>query len=100
MPSPPLVPPEAACPSSHLDLQKVTCPVGALETPQDSHHVLYFHLGRPVQLTCRLDGRQPSGGVHHPGDLCVLPAGVLGQWDMAARADSLLIRLSPSLVDE
>ena len=88
------------CPSSHLDVLSVTCPVGELETPQDSHHVLYFHVGRPVQLTCRLDGHERSGGVHHPGDLCVLPAGVQGQWNMEARADSLVMRLSPMLVKE
>lgn len=96
----PLAAPIGACPSSYLDVLSVTCPVGELETPQDSHHVLYFHVGRPVQLTCRLDGRQPCGGVHHPGDVCVLPAGVLGQWAMAERADSLVLRLSPSLVSE
>jgi AraC family transcriptional regulator len=87
-------------PSSHLDVLSVTCPVGELQTPQDSHHVLYFHVGRPVSLTCRLGGREQYGGVHHPGDLCVLPAGVVGQWDMGARADSLVLRLSPSLVQE
>ncbi|HWM70364.1 MAG TPA: AraC family transcriptional regulator [Steroidobacteraceae bacterium] len=78
----------------------VTCPIGELETPQDSHHVLYFHVGQPVQLTCRLNGRERHGGIHHPGDLCVLPAGVSGQWDMEARADSLVLRLSPLLVTE
>jgi AraC family transcriptional regulator len=89
-----------ACPSSQLDVLSVTCPVGELETPQDSHHVLYFHVGQPVQLTCRLDGRERTGGVHHPGDLCVLPAGVMGQWTMQAPADSLVMRLSPLLVKE
>jgi hypothetical protein len=53
-----------------------------------------------VQLTCRLDGHELSGGVHYPGDLCVLPAGVQGQWNMEARADSLVMRLSPLLVKE
>ena len=62
--------------------------------------MLYFHVGRPVSLTCRLGGREQYGGVHHPGDLCVLPAGVIGEWDMGARADSLVLRLSPSLVQE
>jgi AraC family transcriptional regulator len=89
-----------ACPSNQLDVLSVTCPVGALETPQDSHHVLYFHVGHPVQLTCRLDGRERSGGVHYPGDFCVLPAGVKGQWTMEAPADSLVLRLSPLLVKE
>ncbi len=78
----------------------MTCPVGELQTPQDRHHVLYFHVGQAVQMTCRLEGRERQGGVHHPGDLCVLPAGVAGQWTMAAPADSLLLRLSPSLVKE
>jgi AraC family transcriptional regulator len=92
--------PMGACPSSHLDVLSVTCPVGELETLQDSHHVLYFHVGRPVELTCRLDGGERNGGVHYPGNLCVLPAGVKGQWSMEARADSLVMRLSPLLVKE
>lgn len=87
-------------PSRHLDVLSVTCPVGELQTPQDSHHVMYFHVGRPVMLTCRLSGREQHGGVHRPGDLCVLPAGVVGEWDMGARADSLVLRLSPSIVQE
>jgi hypothetical protein len=69
-----------ACPSSQLDVLSVTCPVGELQTPQDSHHVLYLHVGRPVQLTCRLDGRERRGGMHYPGNFCVLPAGVASQW--------------------
>jgi len=93
-------PPASGCPSSQLDVLSVTCPVGELQTPQDTHHVLYFHMGRPVQLTCRLDGRERTGGVHRPGDLCLLPAGVMGQWDMEARAHSLVLRLSPLLVQE
>ena len=87
-------------PSSQIEVLSVTCPVGELQTPQDSHHVLYFHVGHPVQLTCRLDGRERTGGVHHPGHICVLPAGVMGQWTMQARADSLVMRLSPLLVKE
>src|SRR3569833_2871799 len=86
--------------SRHLYVLSVTCPGGELQTPQDSHHVLYFHVGRPVLLTCRLGAREQHGGVHHPGDLCVLPAGVVGEWDMGARADSLVLRLSPSIVQD
>ena len=74
--------------------------MGHLQTPQDRHHVLYFHVGRSVEMTCRLDGRDRSGGVHRAGHLCVLPAGVTGQWTMEAPADSLVLRLSPALVKE
>jgi AraC family transcriptional regulator len=88
------------CPSNQLDVLGVTCPMGHLQTPQDRHHVLYFHTGQSVEMTCRLDGRERSGGVHHPGHLCVLPAGVTGQWTMEAPADSLVLRLSPALVAE
>jgi AraC family transcriptional regulator len=89
-----------ACPSNQLDVLGVTCPMGELLTPQDRHHVLYFHTGQPVQMTCRLDGSERYGGTHHPGHLCVLPAGVTGQWTMEAPADSLVLRLSPSLVKD
>src|SRR5690348_15088074 len=89
-----------ACPSNQLDVLGVTCPMVELQTPQDRHHVLYFHVGRSVEMTCRLDGHERSGGVHHPGHLCVLPAGVTGQWTMEAPADSLVLRLSPGLIKE
>jgi len=89
-----------ACPSNQLDVLGVTCPMGELQTPQDRHHVLYFHVGQSVEMTCRLDGLERSGGIHHPGHLCVLPAGVTGQWTMEAPADSLVLRLSPALVKE
>jgi len=98
---PPLPPSTGASPSNQLDVLSVTCPMGELQTPQESHHILYFHLDRPVQLTCRLDGRgERYGGVHYPGHLWVLPAGVTGQWTMEAPADSLVLRLSPLLVRE
>jgi AraC family transcriptional regulator len=90
-----------------MDVLGVTCPIGELQTPQDRHHVLYFHVGQAVGITCRLEGRERSGpplvswgGVHRPGELCVLPAGVSGQWTMEAPADSLVLRLSPLLVKE
>jgi AraC family transcriptional regulator len=86
--------------NSMLGIQSVTCPIGELENPQDDHHVLYFHTGRPVQLTCRLDGRELGGGLHSPGNFCVVPAGVPSRWDMEARADSMLLRFSPLLVQE
>jgi AraC family transcriptional regulator len=78
----------------------VTCPIGELENARDSHHVLYFHTGRAVQLTCRLDGREPRGGLHSPGNFCVVPAGVASRWTLEARADSMVLRFSPLLVRE
>ena len=89
-----------ACPSDQLDVLGVTCPMGELLTPQDRHHVVYFHTGQAVQMTCRLGSRMRSDATHRRGDLCVLPAGVLGQWTMEAPADSLVLRLSPLLVSE
>ncbi|HEY6924971.1 MAG TPA: AraC family transcriptional regulator [Steroidobacteraceae bacterium] len=94
------VPAPGVCPSNQLDVLGVTCPMGHLQTPQDRHHVLYFHVGQPVEITCRLDGGECSGGVHYPGQLCVLPAGVMGRWTMEAPADSLMLRLAPELVRE
>src|SRR3569833_1664415 len=86
----------SARPSNQLDVLGVTCPMGHLQTPQDRYHVLYFHVGQSVEMTCRLDGSERSGGVHHPGHLCVLPAGVTGQWTMDAPANSLVLRLTPT----
>lgn len=100
MPTQPTLSAPEACPSDKLDILSVTCPMGELQTPQDRHHVLYFHMGRSVEMTCRLDGQERSDGVNHPGHLYVLPAGVTGQWTMGAPADSLMLRLSPALVRE
>jgi AraC family transcriptional regulator len=94
---PPL--PMAASPSDQLDVLPVTCPVGEIESPFDTYHVLDFHVGDPVQVTCRLDSRE-RGGLQYQGELCILPAGLRGQWVLAAAADALVVRLSPSLVEE
>lgn len=86
-------------PSSHLEVLSVTCPVGEIQSPHDSYHVLDFHVGAPVQVTCRLDSRERRGMQCH-GEFCVLPAGLVGQWFLGASADALVLRLSPLLVEE
>jgi AraC family transcriptional regulator len=86
-------------PSSQLDVLAMTCPAGDLESHPDSYHLLDIHVGRPIRVKTRLDGRERHG-VQYPGDLCVLPAGSTGQWIMDAPADALVLRLSPLLVEE
>ena len=44
-----------------LDVLTASAPAGHFESPQDDHHILDIHLGDPVPVSCRLDGRE------HPG---------------------------------
>jgi AraC family transcriptional regulator len=86
-------------PSDQLDVLPVVCAAGELESEPDSYHVLDFHVGKPVQVTTRLDSRARAG-LQYEGEFCVLPAGLTGQWAMRASWDALVIRLSPLLVEE
>lgn len=82
-----------------LDVLTASAPAGHFESPQDDHHILDIHLGDPVPVSCRLDGRERPGLQTH-GSFCVVPAGVTGQWSMSQPLHALLVRLSPSLVAE
>jgi AraC family transcriptional regulator len=82
-----------------LDVLTASAPAGQFESPQDDHHILDIHLGDPVPVSCRLDGRERPGLQTH-GSFCVVPAGVTGQWNMSQPLHALLVRLSPSLVAE
>jgi AraC family transcriptional regulator len=82
-----------------LDVLTASAPAGRFESPQDDHHILDVHLGDPVPVSCRMDGRERPGLQTH-GSFCVVPAGMTGQWTMAQPLHALLVRLSPSLLTE
>jgi len=86
-------------PSSLVDLQPVAAMPGAVDPPAEPDHIVDIHVGEPVRINVRMDGRVHRG-LQSTGDLSVVPAGVTARWDMGAAADALLLKLSPSLVEE
>jgi AraC family transcriptional regulator len=90
----PASPPEAA--RSPLDVLLVPVPSGRVESPLEDRHALDFHLGGPVQVSCRMEGRERSGFQTH-GLFCVLPAGGKARWMMSRSARAMVVLFSPSL---
>jgi len=88
---------EPAAPS--VDVITASAPAGQFDSPLDDHHIVDLHVGKPTQVTCRLDSRERPALQTH-GSFCVVPAGVTGRWTMAQPLHALLIRIPPSLVRE
>lgn len=84
---------------ARLDVLTVPVPQGLFDTPFDPRHVLCLHQGGPVPVSYREGGCQRSG-VRLQGQYCVSPANASTRWTMSAPATSLLLRLTPDLVDE
>ncbi len=82
-----------------LDVLSSPVPAGRFDSPVDGRHVLCLHLGGPVPVTYRAGGHERSGVRLH-GQFCVVPAGSSTRWTLAKPARSLLLRLSPSLMEE
>jgi AraC family transcriptional regulator len=85
--------------SSVLHVFTVPVPAGVIESPPERFHAIDIHLGTPVQVACRIDGRERRG-VQTQGQFCVLPAGATGRWAMTRPAEALLLMLAPSLVQD
>jgi AraC family transcriptional regulator len=98
-------PPEALLPSVGLGrlplLDVLTSPVpsGLFNSPLDERHVLCLHLGGPVPVSYRA-GNHERQGVRIHGQFCVVPAGASTRWTVSRPAKSLLLRLTPSLLQE
>jgi AraC family transcriptional regulator len=83
-----------------LNVLPVPVDSGLVESPPgEAYHAIDLHLGNPVQVTCRMDGRERRGVQTH-GMFCVLPTGVTGRWMMAQSARALVLLLSPSLLQQ
>ena len=82
-----------------LDIVTVPVPSGLVEPPLDDHHVVDLHLGQPVQVSCRMDGRDRRG-LQIQGHFSVVPAGLAHRWTFARPAGALLLRMTPSLLAE
>lgn len=82
-----------------LDVLTVPVPQGLFDTPFDPRHVLCLHQGGPVPVSYR-EGRYERSGVRVQGQYCVSPANGTTRWTMSGPAISLLLRVTPQLIDE
>ena len=82
-----------------LDVLTSPVPHGLFDSPVDHRHVLCLHLGEPVPVSYRA-GRIERQGTRLHGQFCVVPAGSSTRWTLTAPATSLLLRLSPALLQE
>ena len=82
-----------------LDVLTSPVPCGVFDSPVDGRHVLCLHLGDPVPVSYRMDGRERQGVRIH-GQFCVVPAGASTRWIVSRPARSLLLRLAPSILPE
>ncbi|GAH46821.1 MAG: helix-turn-helix transcriptional regulator [Rudaea sp.] len=82
-----------------LDTLTVPVPGGAFDPPLDHRHVLCIHLGGPVPVSHRADGRD-NRGVRLHGQICVSPTGSTTRWILSRPARSLLLRLTPALIGD
>lgn len=82
-----------------LDTLTSPVPAGLFHSPVDHRHVLCLHLGAPVPVSYRA-GHYERQGVRLHGQFCVVPAGASTRWTVSRPAQSLLLRLAPSLLRE
>lgn len=82
-----------------LDTLTSPVPAGLFHSPVDHRHVLCLHLGTPVPVSYRA-GNYERQGVRLHGQFCVVPAGASTRWTVSRPAQSLLLRLDPSLLKE
>lgn len=82
-----------------LDVLTSPVPSGRFDSPLDHRHVLCLHLGDPVPVTYRA-GAHERGTTRIHGQFCIVPAGSSTRWTLSAPAQSLLLRLTPSLLGE
>jgi AraC family transcriptional regulator len=82
-----------------LDVLTAPVPSGRFDSPVDGRHVLCLHLGNPVPVSYRA-GNYERQGVRLHGQFCAVPAGSSTRWTLSRPATSLLLRLTPALMQE
>ncbi|MCP3102444.1 AraC family transcriptional regulator [Myxococcus sp. K15C18031901] len=82
-----------------LDVLSSPVPLGRFDSPVDDRHVLCLHLGDPVPVSYRV-GLRERQGVRLHGQFCVVPAGSSTRWTLSRPATSLLLRLTPPLLQD
>ncbi|MBI3728925.1 MAG: helix-turn-helix transcriptional regulator [Burkholderiales bacterium] len=82
-----------------LDVLTSPVPPGLFNSPVDARHVLCLHLGDPVPVSYRA-GSCERQGVRLHGQFCVVPGGSSTRWTLTQPATSLLLRLSPQILND
>lgn len=82
-----------------LDTLTSPVPAGVFDSPLDHRHVLCLHLGAPVPVSYRA-GKYEREGIRIHGQFCVVPAGASTRWIVSRPARSLLLRLTPAVMQE
>jgi AraC family transcriptional regulator len=82
-----------------LDVLTSPVPSGRFDSPLDDRHVLCLHLGDPVPVSYRAGNHERHGTRLH-GQFCVVPAGSSTRWTLSQPARSLLLRLTPALLQD
>jgi AraC family transcriptional regulator len=82
-----------------LDVLTSPVPPGLFNSPVDARHVLCLHLGDPVPVSYRA-GNYERQGVRLHGQFCVVPGGSSTRWTLTQPATSLLLRLSPQILND
>jgi AraC family transcriptional regulator len=72
---------------------------GTVAPAHDAWHVIDVHQSAPSHAVVRLDG-QIRREAQLPGMFTIVPAGLVGTWEMSAKVRALLLRLSPTLFAE
>jgi AraC family transcriptional regulator len=72
---------------------------GKTEIPPLPYTLLVMHLGDPIRVTCRRDGRTHRGTEIY-GDLDLIPSGVSGSWEISAPATSMIVRVPQSVLSD
>lgn len=77
--------------------RRLKIPPGLVKVDGRREHTVSVHLGAPVRATCTRGGRSYVSLVM-PGDVEIVPAGEVAQWEDEQTADVLSMRLEPTLV--
>lgn len=71
---------------------------GVVEIPGLRNTIVSVHIGPSVQVSCRRAGKRHRGIAVH-GDIEIIPAGTPGLWEIAQKDTSLVLGVSPELLN-
>ena len=77
--------------------RRLMIPPGLVKVEGRREHTVSVHLGSPVRATCIRGGKSYVSLVSL-GDVEIIPAGEIAQWEDEQTADVLSMRLEPALV--
>jgi AraC family transcriptional regulator len=80
-----------------LEAALVDTPAGLTRAAASANHRLGFHVGRPVQASCRFAGRAHRR-LQSRGDVDLVPAGIQGTWEDDRSTRILRVQVTPALL--